>query len=82
MANRIVLVEWRDCTHYDDSHMTKLEASSESLIIMHTVGHLIAEDAERITLGMEYIPEQERWRHISWIPKVNVIRKRVVKFSA
>lgn len=50
------------------------EAVAEPLIEMQTVGFLVAQRKDCVILGMDYIPEQNRYRHVTWIPKVNIIR--------
>jgi len=76
---RIIEVTWRDCTHFDDSQLCIDDIMRQTLIIMQDIGYLIAEDREKIAIASEYIAEHNTYRHISWIPKCNVIKRRTIK---
>lgn len=80
MKQSAQLIVWRDCTHWGDASMSSDEAAREQLIEMHTIGHTVTETREAIALGMDYIPEQGRYRHISWIPRVNIVKKVKLKY--
>jgi hypothetical protein len=69
------LIIWRDCTHTDEGSMLAEEILSEPLIEMHTIGFEIGSTEDYIALGMEYIPEQERFRHVTWVPRVNIVKQ-------
>ena len=78
---KLVFVEWFDCTHYGDSSLSDMEINSEPLLIMQDVGFLVSQNKERIALAMEYVPTQDRYRHISWIPRVNVRRMEIISMA-
>ena len=73
---KLMTVLWRDCTHYGDNSLTVEEIEREPLIEMQTVGYRVFEDKKKIALAMEYIQSQQRYRHVTWIPKENIIRKQ------
>lgn len=77
----VVYVLWRGCTHLSEMAMTKDEVEAETLIEMYTVGHLIADRKDAIALGMEWIDETGSYRHITWIPKVNIVAQFSMKAS-
>ena len=68
---RLLLVRWRDCAT-NDSTFKLTEAAGASLIEVETVGHLVAEHKDRITVACEYFSEQATCRHIVTIPRVNI----------
>jgi hypothetical protein len=70
---RAVTVEWFDCTSAD-LVMTPEEASEFELIVMHSTGNFVCENKKFICIGRDWIPEQESFRDLQWIPKVNVIK--------
>lgn len=74
-----LLVIWEDCSHYADSSMDRDEIEAESLMLMHTAGHFICETDKKICLAMDFIPDQARYRHITWLPKSGIIETRVLK---
>jgi hypothetical protein len=73
------IIIWQDCTHTDDGSLASEEALEEPLMEMHTIGFVVAERDDCVILGGEYIPEQSRFRHITWIPKVNIIKRLRIK---
>jgi hypothetical protein len=75
---KIIKVDWADCTHYDDAALDPEEIAKEQLIQMQDVGYLVTENKIWIALAQEMIPDQNRFRHITWIPKVNIISKTVL----
>ena len=75
---KVVEITWRDCTYVDEVFDAE-EAMVQSLIVMHDIGYLIGEDEEKICLGGEWIESQECYRHLTWIPKVNIIHRRFLK---
>lgn len=71
----IVWIEWNDAS-YQTGELTLEELNP--LIRLHSVGWLLREDDESISIAMERCDEQSTYRHVTHIPKVNVVRiKRV-----
>jgi hypothetical protein len=62
----VVLVHWRDAainSGYDQ----------HGLVDMHTVGFLVHESEEYITVALDMQPDHDCWRNSSSIPRVNII---------
>ena len=71
----ILYIVWRDCTHLPEGAIEKREIEETELLEMHDVGFVIYEDKTKIAIAMEYIIDQAQARHVSWIPKVNIVKK-------
>ena len=69
---RGVKVVWEDCTA-QDTYATKDEALTGKLMVMVTRGSYIGETDKCVAVGRDYIPADQRFRDISWIPKVNIL---------
>lgn len=77
---KVVLIEWFDCTYADITSNPDDILASE-LIEMQTVGWLVGETKRFYALASEYTPngDETTFRHVTWIPKVNVIRVTFLK---
>lgn len=72
----IAVVTWFDASYQ------RGECSIDELVprvILESAGFLIREDADSVSIGMDYYPEDETWRHIENIPRVNIIKIRKIR---
>jgi hypothetical protein len=76
--HKYIIIHWRDCTHYDDAAMEPADIASEQLIEMTDVGILVTENKTFIAIASEFMDNPPRYRHISWIPKCNVISRKLL----
>lgn len=76
----IVEVEWVDCSYSSDTFTLK-EAEAFECINIHTVGYLVVSDSTRVTLAKEQYVDDGTMRHITCIPRRNVITETVVRAS-
>lgn len=76
-GSRILYVMWNDSC-YLSGQISRSEALSDG-IVMQTVGFYVGETDKAITVSQDYIGENKDVRHITTIPKVNIIRKRWLK---
>ena len=70
----LVSIVWRDCTHISEVAMTREEVEAETLIEMQTAGHLICEREDAIAIGQDWVDETQRYRHVTWVPRVNIVK--------
>jgi hypothetical protein len=78
MAHKFTCIVWRDCTHFDDQAMEPADIASEQLIEMTDVGILVCEKKVWIAIASEFMDNPPRYRHISWIPKCNIISRKLL----
>jgi hypothetical protein len=66
--NNLVIceVEWVDASH--DSTVGKPE-DFEALVLLHSVGYLISNEDEHVSLAMERCVEEGTFRHVTHIPR-------------
>jgi hypothetical protein len=76
MNNTIVVVEWIDAS-YEDGPLSLREI--EPLIRLKSVGWLLREDKESISIAMEKADEDELFRSVTHIPKVGIIKIKRIK---
>lgn len=62
----IVLIRWHDAC-YQEGPIYIEDLNKD--FILETVGFLIDENVESITLGMDWYSKKNYWRHIVHIPK-------------
>ena len=73
---KLVHVRWFDASYQNaechaDDFTTRVE--------LETVGFLARQDADTVSVAMEYYERDETWRHVSHIPRCNVIKLRYLK---
>lgn len=73
---KLAYVEWLDAS-YQEGPLG--EDDFEPRVVLVSAGLLAREDDETITLATDYDGRNGEWRHVSHIPKVNVIRKKVLE---
>jgi hypothetical protein len=78
MQHKYTLIAWRDCTHFDDWAMEADDIADEPLIEMTDIGILICENKTWVAIASEYMPNPPRYRHITWIPKCNIISRKLL----
>jgi len=72
----MVYVRWFDASYQNadcsaDNFNTRVE--------LETAGWLAAQDAETVSVAMEHYEAHETWRHVTHIPRVNIIKLRYIK---
>lgn len=67
--NTIVCVEWIDAS-YQDGPIDFTELSG--VFRMYSTGWLIRENDEHVSIGMDYVPENNTYRHVQHILKINI----------
>ena len=75
---KVIEVHWFDYTFHDEVYDAE-EAMGHDLIEMRDVGYFVGEDKRKIALAGEWAEEQGSYRHLTWIPKVNIISRRYLK---
>ena len=81
MKRKLVWVRWRDaCSAYRTIYADEME-TYDALTDVETVGLFVKEDAESLTLAVDYMPDQGKWRDIIGIPKVNIVKRKVFSFE-
>jgi hypothetical protein len=66
----VVRIIWSDASHQQGPI---LEKEFRTEVILDLVGFLVRETAGHYTLAAEYCGEEDGWRNIHHIPKVNVV---------
>jgi len=72
---KLLYVEWVDAS-YQEGPLA--EDDFEPRVVLVSAGLLAREDDESLTLASDYDPRTGEWRHVSHIPKVNVVRRRII----
>ena len=73
---KILSITWRDAVG-EDVGWTDLETvKKEELCPVHTVGFLISEKEDCVTLGMSYEPSNEKVAAYLTIPKVLIVEQK------
>ena len=73
---KIIYIKWFDAS-YNPEHQSEDEMNDE--FIIESIGWYVKETKRCITISTEYINKYGTWRHNYHIPKVNIIKKKVVK---
>jgi len=68
---KTLLIRWRDSS-YTTGTFEEAEARDRDLITVQTVGHLVMEHKDRITVAGEYFEVENTYRHLTTIPQVNI----------
>ena len=72
---KLAYIEWLDAS-YQEGPLG--EDDFEPRVILVTGGLLAGEDDETITVAADYDARADEWRHVSHIPKVNIVHKKFV----
>jgi len=72
----VVLVRWHDAS-YQDGPIYIEDIKKE--FILESVGQLMYEDENSITIGMDWHSKRNYWRHVCHIPKGMI--KDIIKIS-
>lgn len=75
MKRKLVWVKWRDASFLS---MEWTQQDGHKLAILETAGFLTHQDKEAIYIGGDYDAEDDRWRGVTAIPLVNIIKKKVL----
>ncbi len=73
---KLAYVEWLDASYQEGP---LCEDDFESRVVLVSAGLLAREDDETITVASDYDARAGEWRHVSHIPKVNVVRKKIIE---
>jgi hypothetical protein len=73
---KLLYVEWLDAS-YQEGPLA--EDDFEPRVVLVSAGLLAREDDETLTLASDYDPRTGEWRHVSHIPKINVVRRKIIK---
>jgi hypothetical protein len=73
---KLAYVEWLDAS-YQEGPLG--EDDFEPRVVLVSAGLLAREDDETITVASDYDARAGEWRHVSHIPKVNVVRKKIIE---
>lgn len=76
MAMTIVMVEWIDAS-YQDGDITLSQMSQ--LLPLQTVGWLVLETKDAVSVAAEYCEKEQTFRHVSHIPRVGIKQIRRLK---
>lgn len=69
----VVFIRWNDAS-YERGEKTADEIDPGC--VLHSSGILIKDDNEFISMATDYFLEEETFRHITHIPKVNILTIR------
>lgn len=72
----VVFIRWKDAS-YERGEKTAGEI--EPGCVLHSSGILIKEDDEFVSMATDFFPEEETYRHITHIPKVNILAIRKMR---
>ena len=72
----IVKIYWNDSNRWDRQY--KISEFDFLMTFIISVGYLIKEDKDRITITRDYFPEEEDVRGAITIPKENIIERGVI----
>ena len=73
---KLAYVEWLDAS-YQEGPLG--EDDFEPRVVLVSAGLLAREDDETITVAADYDARAGEWRHVSHIPKVNVVRSKIIE---
>ena len=71
---KVVYVEWLDAS-YQEGPLSEDEFTPH--VILYSGGVFVREDDKTVTLATDYCGPNGDWRHVSHIPKVNIIRQKI-----
>ncbi len=74
---KVIYIKWFDANF--DNGGYKKENLPHKEIILESIGIYIDEDKKYITLANEYMAEYKKYKYIHNIPKVNIIKKKMIK---
>jgi hypothetical protein len=74
----IAVIDWLDASLEDGPLALR---DLDPLIRLQTTGWLVREDADSVSVAMEYGPD-ERYRCVQHIPRVNIKSMRTMRVSA
>lgn len=75
---KIVILRWFDA-HYDNGTLSDEEIKDIKPYIMESGGFLVEETKDYIRFAAEWCEKLKHWRYTHSVPKVNIIRKRIIK---
>ena len=75
---KLVYIKWFDA-HYDNGTMSTEQVKKQPEYIMESVGIYVSEDKKYVNFANEWYFEGKTWRYSHCIPKVNIIKKRIIK---
>ena len=73
---KLAYVEWLDASYQEGP---LCEDDFEPRVVLVSAGLLAREDDETIAVATDYDPRAGEWRHVSHIPKVNVVRSKIIE---
>jgi len=73
---KIAYVRWCDAS-YQRGEITKSEVVPH--IELESVGMLIRQDADTVSIGLDYNPLDKSWRFVLNIPRANIVSMIVFK---
>lgn len=74
--HQLLEIVWQDASGADGWIEASRLINSSTIITIHTVGYLVKEDTESITLTMALNPEGSQYGAFMHIPKVNVKKRK------
>ncbi len=72
---KLAYVKWFDASYQDGQFM---QDELNPNVILHSGGLIAAEDRKTISLALDRYDDDGTWRHITHIPKVNILK--IVRF--
>jgi hypothetical protein len=78
MPQTVVCVEWVDAC-YERGSLKAGELGG--LLTLKTVGWLVREEEDHVSVAAEWCPREETYRDISHIPRVGIVSVKRVKLS-
>ena len=76
---KILSIEWLDAQSNGETWSSIKDAQKEKISLALTVGYLIAETEESITLSLSLDNENNMCGAYMVIPKINIKKKRILK---
>lgn len=74
---KYVKIHWRDATSVDE--WTDMTTISPECHMIETIGHLVIEDEDTITVALSFDAKGEAYSNFIHIPKGMVVQKKLVK---
>lgn len=76
MRYPVVEIEWIDASY---EGVTLKPGELRPLVRLRTCGYLVREDKESVSVAMELCDEDGNCRHVTHLPRVNIVKMRQVR---
>lgn len=78
---RLVWIRWLDATYLGNGWKQAEKLETEAGFMVESAGLLVKETKKGIFIATDYDPDDPSFRHVSFIPRAMIKKKRVFKVS-